>query len=146
GVLAFLIWRNWATLVDALSHPLYYLPLTVAFVLFATGLVLNFLRWFMLVRAQDLPFTVTDSLRLGSIGFFMSTFLPGLMGGDIVKAAFLVREQSRRTVAVATVLVDRAMGLWGLIWLIALGGGVFWFFGNAAILAQPSLQWIILGA
>ena len=75
---------------------------------------------------QDLPFTLGNAFRLGLLGFFFSTFLPGSVGGDLVKAAGIAREQSRRTVAVATVIMDRIMGLWGLCWLVALLGGGFW--------------------
>ena len=53
-------------------------------------------------------------MRLGMIGIFWNTFLPGAVGGDIIKATFLAREQSRRTVAVATVIMDRALALWAL--------------------------------
>ena len=64
------------------------------------------------------------------IGTFFSTFLPGSVGGDVVRAAFLAKEQkNRRTVAVATVLMDRAIALWGLIWFVALLGGAFWMAG-----------------
>ena len=66
------------------------------------ALVMTLVRWFVLVRAQGLPFRFPDALRLGLIGFFFNTFLPGSVGGDIIKAAFLAREQNRRTVAVAT--------------------------------------------
>ena len=41
-----------------------------------------------------------------------------------MKAAGIAREQSRRTVAVATVIMDRIIGLWGLCWLVALLGGL----------------------
>src|SRR5262249_13871104 len=86
-------------------------------------------RWYFLVRAQDLPFTLPDALRLGFIGFFFNTFMPGSVGGDVIKAAFVAREQSRRTVAVATVIMDRAIALWALVWFVALLGSVFWFGG-----------------
>jgi uncharacterized protein (TIRG00374 family) len=80
-----------------------------------------------LVRAQNLPFTLRSAFRLGLIGYFYNTFLPGSVGGDLLKAAYIAREQERRTVAVATVLIDRAVGLWGLIVIVALTGSVFWF-------------------
>src|SRR5207253_1649802 len=86
-------------------------------------------RWYFLVRAQDLPFTLPSALRLGLIGFYFNAFLPGAVGGDIIKAAFIAREQSRRTVAITTVIMDRLIGLCGLVWLVALVGGFFWVSG-----------------
>src|SRR4029077_18678965 len=126
-----------------------------------TSLTITLLRWYVLVRAQDLPFTVPAALRIGLIGFFFNTFLPGSVGGDIIKAAALAREQSRRTVAVATVIMDRVIALWGLIWFVAVLGGVFWMCGwldgtaagpaqkivltAAAIVAVSVLVWLLLG-
>jgi uncharacterized protein (TIRG00374 family) len=77
-------------------------------------------------------------MRLGLIGFYLSTFLPGSVGGDLIKAAFIAKQQSRRTVAVATVVVDRVIGLCGLFWLVACVGGVAWFSGYIADLATSA--------
>jgi uncharacterized membrane protein YbhN (UPF0104 family) len=148
AVLAFVIWRNWSPpgggIADALAKPVQFVPLTLACIIYSIGLLITFWRWYILVHAQSLPFTLLNALRLGLLGFFYSNFLPGSIGGDIVKAAFIAREQSRRTVAVATVLIDRALGLCSLIWLVALLGTIFWLCGNEAVLTQGILQTIIL--
>lgn len=133
ALLSFVVWHNWDALKDAVGRPVQFGPLTLAFVFSGVGIVLTFVRWYVLVRAQDLPFTLWNALRLGMVGFFLSTFLPGSIGGDIVKAAFLAKEQSRRTVAVATVLIDRALGLLGLFWLVALTGSIFWWLGDPCL-------------
>jgi hypothetical protein len=85
-----------------------------------SAVLITFLRWYLLVRAVALPFRVLDALRLGFIGYFFNTFLPGSVGGDVLKAAFLAREQDRRTTSVATALMDRAIALWALVWFVAL--------------------------
>ncbi len=100
---------------------------------------------------QDLPFTLPSALRLGMIGFYLNTFLPGAVGGDIIKAAFIAREQSRRTVAVTTVIMDRVIGLCGLVWLVALLGAFFWGAGLLPSIAKDPgavtiLETICLGA
>ena len=143
GLLVFVVWRNWAPASGpGLSsvwqkhiverQPVSVEPLVLACGICLASVLLTFVRWYVLVRAQDLPFTLTNALRLGLIGFSLSTFLPGSIGGDIIKGAFIAREQSRRMVAVATVLIDRAVGLWGLCWLVALLGGLFWAHGDLA--------------
>src|SRR5262249_17571208 len=100
----------------------------------------------MLVRAQNLPFSLRDAFRLGLVGYFFNTFLPGSVGGDLLKAAFIAREQERRTVAVSTVLIDRGVGLWGLVALTALVGGGFWAAGDPIITSQPNLMLAIRAA
>lgn len=152
ALLIYVIWRNWdpppggVGLAAALQRPIQFWALGLAAIIYLVGVVFTFNRWYVLVKAQELPFTPVNALRLGLIGFFLSTFLPGSIGGDIIKAAFLAREQSRRTVAVATVLVDRAMGLWGLIWVVFLLGAGFWIAGNPILMNDPKLRTIVTTA
>jgi uncharacterized protein (TIRG00374 family) len=111
------------------GNPIAWHYLVLAFLICLASISLTFVRWYILVRAQDLPFTMTNAFRLGMLGFFLSMVLPGSVTGDVVKAAFLAREQSRRTVAVATVIMDRALALWALFSLVAMLGGFFWASG-----------------
>jgi uncharacterized membrane protein YbhN (UPF0104 family) len=137
GLLAWVICSYWhisspegeVGLAGVFERPMHMAYLALAGAIALGSVLLTFVRWYFLVRAQSLPFTLPSALRLGMIGFYLSTFLPGAVGGDIIKAAFIAREQSRRTVAVATVIVDRVIGLCGLIWLVALVGGYFWVSG-----------------
>jgi uncharacterized membrane protein YbhN (UPF0104 family) len=147
GLFAWVIGANWQPsaggnpgLGEALARPMQWLPLCLAAAFYLTGLLSTFIRWYFLVRAQDLPFTPVNAARLGLVGFSLNTLLPGSIGGDLFKAAFLAREQSRRTVAIATVLLDRAVGLWGLIWLVTLAGIVFLFLGNPALTANATVR------
>src|SRR5262249_13869397 len=146
------VWRNWYPspdgnspgLVTLLSKQVHWASLLCGAALYLPGLFLQFFRWYVLVRAQSLPFTVSNAIRLGLIGFFFNSVLPGSVGGDLVKAAFIAKEQERKTVAVATVLIDRAIGLWGLIWLVFLSGAIFWLVGNEAVAAEATLRSLIL--
>lgn len=103
--------------------------LLVAFAVYIVAIIVTLLRWHLLVRALDLPLRLSDAFRYGLVGIFFNTFLPGAVGGDIIKAAALARTQHRRAAAVATVIMDRLIALWALVWFVALLGGVFWFLG-----------------
>ena len=140
GVLVYVVYSNWEPsegrglrdiwqrhVID--QEPIDGVYLLFAFGLHAFSLFITLIRWYMLVRAQDLPFTILGAVRLGTLGFLCNAFLPGSVGGDFIKAAALAREQSRRTVAVATVIMDRALSLWGLILLVAVVGTPCWFLG-----------------
>jgi uncharacterized membrane protein YbhN (UPF0104 family) len=137
-------------IVGVLGQPIHLGFLLLAGVVCVTGILLTFVRWYLLVRAQDIPFTLASALRLGLVGYYFSTFLPGSVGGDIIKAACIAWEQSRRTVAVATVVIDRVVGLCGLLWLAALLGGLFWATGMLEDMAGAesarTLETIVLGA
>jgi uncharacterized protein (TIRG00374 family) len=148
GLLVYVVYDNWSPASGKglvyvwerhvnQGQPIHAPVLLLACALFLASLLITLVRWYVLVRAQDVPFTITAALRLGTIGYFFNTFLPGSVGGDIIKAAGLAREQSRRTVAVATVIMDRVIALWGLIWIVTLLGGVFW---AAGMLEGPAEQ------
>ncbi len=141
GLLAWVVSRNWMLGTDTglayvwQRHVLQGQPIHAGFLLgavvaLAAGVLLTFVRWYILVRAQGLPFQAVDALRLGLLGFFFNNFLPSSVGGDVIKAAFLARGQSRRAAAVATVVMDLAIALWGVFWFVALLGGAFWLSGN----------------
>jgi hypothetical protein len=154
GLLGWVLSANWSPKVqpdgtstpglsELLQKPVNPTPLIFAAMIAAFSLLLTFYRWYLLVRAQNLPFTFQNALRLGLVGFFFNSFLPGSIGGDAVKAYGIAKEQSRRTVAVATVLIDRGIGLWGLVWLVAIAGGILWVLQDPILLSNPGLFWIV---
>lgn len=158
GLLGYVVYANWDPvggngLKDVWARhaiegkPIHYGFLFLAIAIYTVSLLLTFVRWYLLVRAQDLPFTLSGAMRYGLIGFFYNTFLPGSIGGDIVKAAAIARQQSRRTVAVSTVLMDRAIALWGLMWFVTILGSIFWaagwFTGDIERPAKMIVKWMM---
>jgi uncharacterized membrane protein YbhN (UPF0104 family) len=126
GLLALAVHQNRGPIRDVLSRPIDGRLIAVSFAGYVVALVLTFVRWFVLVRALGLPFRLRDALRLGFVGNVFNLVIPGAVGGDVVKAAFLCREQARRTQAVASMVIDRALGLLGLFLLAGICGGVAW--------------------
>jgi len=157
GLLGYVIWKYWQPGSEqGLAHvwnkhvvrgePINGGWLALAGVILAASLALTLVRWYLLVRAQGLPFTLRDAFRLGLAGYFFNSFLPGSVGGDLVKATGLALAQRRRTVAVATVIMDRVIALWGLIWFVALLGGAFWALGLLDSPASAVSRQIVLAA
>jgi uncharacterized membrane protein YbhN (UPF0104 family) len=117
------------------GQPIHTGYLVAGFLIYLASALLTMFRWYLLVRALDLTLTIRDAFRYGMIGVFFNTFLPGAVGGDIIKAAVLARGQSRRTAAVATVIMDRLLALWALVWFVAILGSIFW---STGMLEGPS--------
>lgn len=70
------------------------------------------MRWFLLVRIQGISISLKKILELTMIGNFFNTFMPGSVGGDIIKGWYVAgHEPQRKTIAVFTVLLDRVIGL-----------------------------------
>ncbi|RMG36512.1 MAG: UPF0104 family protein, partial [Planctomycetota bacterium] len=76
----------------------------------------TFLRWYLLVVALGVDFTLGDALRLGFLGYFCNFFAVSSVGGDVFKAVLVARENpGRRVEVVASIAVDRIVGLYGLL-------------------------------
>lgn len=97
----------------------------LAFVIALTAIVLSVYRWYLLVRALELPIKLLDAFRLGFIGLLFTFFTLGVIGGDAVKAVFVAKHApSHKTEAVTTVFIDRVFGLFSLFLIT----GVAYFF------------------
>ncbi|QLY26227.1 lysylphosphatidylglycerol synthase transmembrane domain-containing protein [Bdellovibrio sp. KM01] len=84
--------------------------------------VLNFFlaseRWRVLVKSQGIPAKVWSSFKLTLIGQFFNFAMPGGVGGDVIKAYYFTREfPGTKVVAATSVLMDRVLGLYAMIFL-----------------------------
>jgi glycosyltransferase 2 family protein len=74
------------------------------------------LRWHLLLKAQGFDLRFRRALALYFVGHFFNAFLFGVTGGDVVKAYFAAVElPEKKTEAVATVFIDRIIGLIALV-------------------------------
>ncbi len=88
---------------------------------FLVAVLLTFVRWYALIRTLGLPVRLGDAMRLGFLGYAFNFVSLGNVGGDFLKAVFIAqRHPGQRTEAVATVVVDRLVGLYALF-LLASG-------------------------
>jgi hypothetical protein len=93
--------------------------LGAALLVFLGCLFICALRWHILLAAQGLRLPFRRTLSVFFIGHFFNSFLFGATGGDVVKAYYAAREtRHRKTEAVATVVLDRLIGLAALVALI----------------------------
>ncbi|MDA1053068.1 MAG: lysylphosphatidylglycerol synthase transmembrane domain-containing protein [Planctomycetota bacterium] len=129
--LAIIVWLLMSVDPDDLRHlrdrPKDWGTLGLAFAVAMLAVCMTFVRWYLLVRTLHIPFRLRDAFRLGFLGFLLNFVGVGSVGGDLFKAVFIAREQSsRRAEAVATVVVDRVVGLYALLLVtsavILLGG------------------------
>lgn len=102
--------------------------LVLAFLGGMGAVCLTFYRWQILVCALEVPFRLRDAFRLGFLGYLFNFVAAGAVGGDLFKAFFIAHESpGKRTEAVASVVVDRVLGLYALLMLT-----------GAVVLAYPA--------
>ncbi|MGE5195157.1 MAG: lysylphosphatidylglycerol synthase transmembrane domain-containing protein [Deltaproteobacteria bacterium] len=115
GILAWMYHSNQENVRKIAATPKAWGFAIVALLLITGSTLITFVRWYFLVRAQEFPFRLRDAVRYGFIGVVSNYISVGSVGGDLFKAVLLARDQtSRKAVAVATVLLDRVLGLLAL--------------------------------
>lgn len=109
-----------------------------AVALYLVGQALSTYRWQLLAALLNVRGRYREFLGYYFIGMFTNLLVPGLVGGDAAKSVYLGRRHGRMGEAIASVVADRAVGLLGLFWLVAL----------AAIFLHPASipSWMIAAA
>jgi hypothetical protein len=95
-------------------------------------------RWMVLLGPIDPAARppVRAILRLFFVSTFAGTFLPGSVGGDMVRAYGLSRFNIPSGVAAATVLMDRVLGVLSIV-LVAVAG--LFFAGRSDLLSNGAI-------
>jgi uncharacterized membrane protein YbhN (UPF0104 family) len=147
ALLGWVIYGNRRKIAEVFQKPVDYRFFAIGLALYLTALLITFARWLQLVRAQGLTFSFRDAVRLGFIGNVFNLVIPGAVGGDVIKAAFLCRMQpDKKPQAVASMILDRILGLLGLFSLAGLAGILAWSSANRDVRILIGLVWTALAA
>ncbi len=98
--------------------------LAVAVLVFALSVLVSSWRWGLLLAAQGIAVAFRALVSSFLVANFFNNFLPSNIGGDVVRVADTTRAAGSRTLATTVVLIDRGIGLIGLILTAALGATV----------------------
>jgi glycosyltransferase 2 family protein len=79
-------------------------------------------RWWILMRCRGMDVPYGRAIRLTMVGLFFNFCMPGMTGGDVVKAYYAAKGSGMRGVAVMSVIFDRITGLLGLMLLAGIAG------------------------
>jgi glycosyltransferase 2 family protein len=102
--------------------------LALAIALVAANVIAGAARWRVLLTAygaETRP-SLARATKLYFISFFYNNYLPGAVAGDVVRGVVTrdVFGDRGATAGIAVVLVERALGLFGVFFLLAIGLGV----------------------
>jgi uncharacterized protein (TIRG00374 family) len=88
----------------------------IAILLRGIAILASCVRWWLLVRAQEIIFPLPNALRLGLLGNLCNYVVPGTVGGDLTKAVLIARDNpGAKATVTATVVLDRVIGLLALL-------------------------------
>ena len=85
----------------------------------------NAWRWWILLRAQAISMSYYESVRLAFAGLFASNFLPSTIGGDVIRLAGVLAVAADRVAGTASVVVDRAVSVFGMLFLLPVSAMIF---------------------
>jgi len=75
-------------------------------------------RWNLLLRAQAIRMPFRRAWGLTMIGMLFNVAIPGAVGGDLIKGYYITRAAAdRKSHAAASILMDRVVGMIGLLFL-----------------------------
>lgn len=109
---------NLAQVARSLSH----WPIMLAILgLGYTQVALTAWRWKLLLEAQEIWLPYRRAWGLTMVGALFNVVIPGAVGGDLIKGYYITRAApGRKSHAATTILMDRVVGLLGLLLLGAV--------------------------
>ena len=138
GLAGYVLWKSDPRTVLAAAAGAEWRPMAVAVLLVLVDRFLMAYRWVALLGIVDEPERprLGVLMRIFFVSSFLGTFLPASVGGDAVRAYSLARLKVGVGDAVASVFMDRMLGVAALL-LLALGGLMLArdLAGNATIVA-----------
>ena len=146
GLLAFLLSRTdagrlWVQLRAA--SPVW---LVAALGLYLAAMIGATWRWALLLEAQGLDVPRRTLFASYLVATFFNNFLPSNIGGDVIRIRDTGRLAQSKTLAATVVLIDRAVGLFGLGLVAALGATTVDAPGRGAVPVPASWLWMALAA
>jgi glycosyltransferase 2 family protein len=145
GLLGRVIWQNKVMIRAVFSRPLDLNLLVLAMAVYFLAMIGTFVRWFILVRVIEPKFKFSATVLLGLIGMVFNLVIPGAVGGDLIKAAYLARMRIRKTQAIASMVIDRILGLLGLFILASVAGGFAWGLASPDVRKLIMAAWVAVG-
>jgi hypothetical protein len=123
GLTAVLLWKSHPRAVLAAAAGADWRPIAIAVVLVLFDRALMAYRWLVLLCTVDPARRppLGAIMRIFFISTFVGTFLPASVGGDAVRAYSIARLDVRGGDAVASVLMDRMLGVASILVMAIVG-------------------------
>lgn len=115
-----------------------------ALALYLVMILISAWRWDLLLRAQRVHVRVSTLVNSFLVATFFNNFLPSNIGGDVIRIGDTARPARSKTLATTVVLVDRGVGLLGLVFVAALGATLATRGNGVMGPLGPGLLWAVL--
>lgn len=86
---------------------------------FLLSVLITAVRWWVLLKIQNIVVGLWEVVRLTFLGQFFNFIVPGTVGGDLVKAYYVSKHTPHKAAVLVSVFVDRLLGFAELTLLAA---------------------------
>jgi len=118
GIMIYLLSRvGWGEAWQTIRQLTAWRILLVLVLVFISRLA-TFGRWYTLLKDQTPTLSLMDTLKLTFAGLFASNVLPTTIGGDVLRLAGAVRLGLSTSLAAASLVVDRLVGMTGMALMV----------------------------
>ncbi len=114
GIIWVLVWISrgdtWSKITSTF-HQMNLGIFTLVLSIFVLSQVMVGFRWWLLLRTQSIFIGLAAAVRLNFLGWFYNNFMPGSVGGDLLRAWYVTKHTEKKFEAALSVFVDRIIGL-----------------------------------
>jgi len=129
---------SWHDILVKITHIPWWILLTVCLLMLISRLAVGG-RWHVLLKAAGADISIWRSVQLTFAGLFASNFLPTTVGGDVVRLAGAMRYKCDSSSCVASLVLDRLVGMIGMILALPIMIPVFLDLGSLRQHVPPHL-------
>jgi uncharacterized membrane protein YbhN (UPF0104 family) len=115
--------------------------LAIALAIYFINTIASTWRWHVLLDAQEIQVPLRRLFGSFLVALFFNNFLPSNVGGDVIRISDTAKPAGSKTLATTIVLIDRGVGLLGLVLVAALGATAAGSVHPAAIPIWPAWLW-----
>jgi hypothetical protein len=98
--------------------------LAAALLVYLSTILIGAWRWELLLHAQHVVVSFGRLVRSYLVATFFNNFLPSNIGGDVIRIRDTSKPAGSMTLAAMVVLIDRGIGLLGLVFVAAVGATI----------------------
>ena len=104
-------------------------------------------RWHVLLRSANMEISLTNSTKITFAGLFATNFLPTTIGGDVVRLAGAIQQKLDGTIAAASLIADRLVGLTGMALAIPFGiPSIIAYTQQLSVFPEGETRWVFSSA
>lgn len=125
SALLYIMRDKYAQILEAIKNADIWLLLSALIMYILAAMIASYRFKLIIATQHKTRVTFREAVSLTFIGYFFNNFLPTSIGGDVAKAYYLSQKKSEKLGSFTSVFIDRAIGLFTMIFMAAIALSFF---------------------